>query len=118
KTIMGGIVSGVGALLTIFLNLWLIPIMGFTGAAITTLLVYFSMMLISFILGQKYYPVPYHFMKLSLIWLFLSIICIAVFLYGYLWIVIFPSTLLFGILFLWVEKPYKKIGVKSKEETK
>lgn len=118
KTMMGGIVSGAGALLTIFLNLWLIPIMGFTGAAITTLLVYFSMMLISFILGQRYYPVPYHFMKLSLIWLFLSLICIAVFLYGYLWIVIFPSTLLFGILFLWVEKPYKKIGVKSEEEVK
>jgi O-antigen/teichoic acid export membrane protein len=113
KTMMGGIVSGMGALFTIFLNLWLIPIMGFTGAAITTLLVYFSMMLISFILGQKYYPVPYHFVKLTLVWLYLSIVCITVFFYGYLWLVIFPSTLLFGILFLWIEKPYKRIGKKG-----
>jgi O-antigen/teichoic acid export membrane protein len=112
KTMMGGIVSGLGALFTIFLNLWLIPILGFTGAAITTLIVYFSMMLISFILGQRYYPVPYHFVKLTLVWFYLSIICITVFLYGYLWLVIFPSTLLFGILFVWIEKPYKRIVKK------
>lgn len=53
-----GIAVG-GALLTILMNLWLIPTMGYDGAAITTLVVYGCMTLANYLLGQKHYPIPY-----------------------------------------------------------
>ena len=55
-----------GALITLVLNLLLIPVMGYMGSAITTLVVYFSMMVGSYILGQKHYPIHYNLRKVAL----------------------------------------------------
>ncbi|MEP7168046.1 MAG: polysaccharide biosynthesis C-terminal domain-containing protein, partial [Bacteroidota bacterium] len=48
-----------GAALTIILLYWLIPIMGYMGAAWATLIVYATMMIFSYITGQKYYRIDY-----------------------------------------------------------
>lgn len=59
RTMMGAFVSLGGAVLTIALNIALIPAFGYTGAAWATLTCYGSMALASYLLGRKYYPVPY-----------------------------------------------------------
>lgn len=59
RTMMGAFVSLGGAALTIGLNVLLIPAFGYTGAAWATLACYSSMAVVSYALGQKYYPVPY-----------------------------------------------------------
>lgn len=61
KTYFGAIISIVGALVTIVLNLILVPKIGYLGAAWSTLACYFSMLLIGFLLERKHFPVPYDF---------------------------------------------------------
>lgn len=64
KTRLGALVSVVGALITIILNYLWIPIYGYEGAAWSTLVCYLSMAMISFYLGQHYYPVPYKTLRI------------------------------------------------------
>jgi O-antigen/teichoic acid export membrane protein len=59
QTRFGAYFSIFGAVLTIILLWWLIPIMGYMGAAWATLIVYASMMVVSYVTGQKYYPINY-----------------------------------------------------------
>lgn len=66
QTRFGLYISVIGALLTIVLNLWLIPKYSYMGSAWVSMLTYFSMMVISYLLGQKYYPIPYQIKKISL----------------------------------------------------
>ncbi|MCM4155041.1 oligosaccharide flippase family protein [Gramella sp. AN32] len=72
RTRTGMYISIFGAIITISLNVILIPIMGFIAAAWATLGAYGAMMLVSYFLGRKYYPVPYNVKKISL-YLLLSI---------------------------------------------
>lgn len=65
KTRTGMYISILGAIITILLNIVLIPVLGFMAAAWATLMAYGSMMLISYFLGKKYYPVPYNVKKIS-----------------------------------------------------
>ena len=73
RTKMGTVISWVGAGLTIVFNLILLKSHGFMVSAWVTLLAYFTMMLLSYFLGQKYYPIPYRVGKISLILLLLGI---------------------------------------------
>lgn len=59
RTLMGAWVSLGGAGLTIALNFWWIPTLGYMGSAWATLACYGSMALLSYLLGQKYYRVDY-----------------------------------------------------------
>ncbi|MBS1505252.1 MAG: polysaccharide biosynthesis C-terminal domain-containing protein [Bacteroidetes bacterium] len=59
KTYFGTLITIGGALLTVVFNLILIPIAGYYGSSIATLLVYGSMMIACYWFGQKYYPIPY-----------------------------------------------------------
>jgi O-antigen/teichoic acid export membrane protein len=59
KTIYGAYIAIFGAVLTVLLNFIWIPVLGFVGSAWATFICYGSMMLISYLLGQKFYPVPY-----------------------------------------------------------
>ena len=56
---MGAFVSLAGAGLTIVLNVWWIPILGYVGSAWATLACYASMAIVSYLLGRHYYPVAY-----------------------------------------------------------
>jgi O-antigen/teichoic acid export membrane protein len=60
KTRIGAYISIVGALVTLLLNYLLIK-QGFSyyGSAIATIAAYGTMMIISYKLGQKQYPIPY-----------------------------------------------------------
>lgn len=73
KTQYGAYISSIGAVFTIGINLWLIPMIGYVGSAFATLTAYGSMMLISFFLGQKHYAIPYKYGKM-LIYLCVSIV--------------------------------------------
>ena len=64
QTKIGAYISIVGAIVTLALNFWLIPIYSYYGSAIATISAYGSMMLISYYLGNKYYPIPYDLNKI------------------------------------------------------
>lgn len=59
RTLMGAGVSLIGAAITIGLLFWWVPLYGFEGAAWAHLVCYGSMVVISYVLGRIYYPVPY-----------------------------------------------------------
>lgn len=63
KTIYGAYISGFGVIVTIAINFLLIPKYGYVASAYATLSCYSSMMLLSYLLGQKYYKVPYSLKK-------------------------------------------------------
>ena len=65
KTHIGAYISIVGAIVTIVLNLLLIPSMSYYGSAIATIAAYGTMMFISYFLGNKYYPIPYDIKKIG-----------------------------------------------------
>lgn len=64
KTHIGAYISLVGAAVTLLLNYWLIPSMSYYGSAIATIAAYGTMMVISYQMGQKEYPIPYDFPKI------------------------------------------------------
>ncbi|MEN9910044.1 MAG: hypothetical protein RLZZ540_3203 [Bacteroidota bacterium] len=82
KTYIGAYISIVGAIITLVLNFLLIPSYSYSGSAIATLAAYGSMMLISYYLGNKYYPIPYDFKKIGG-YLGLSILFSVVSFYGF-----------------------------------
>lgn len=65
QTHIGAYISIVGAIITLALNYLLIPTMSYYGSAIATIAAYGTMMIISYILGNKYYPIPYDMKKIS-----------------------------------------------------
>jgi O-antigen/teichoic acid export membrane protein len=67
KTHYGAMIAVTGALITIFSNILLIPVFGYTGSAWAHLICYVSMAVISWILGRKHYPVPYNMSKIFLL---------------------------------------------------
>lgn len=64
QTKYGLYISLVGAIITIVLNIALVPSFGFMGSAWVSLLAYFIMMVISYILGQRNYPIPYELKRI------------------------------------------------------
>lgn len=64
KNMYGAVITISGAVITVLLNILLIPKYHYLGAAMATFICYLFMMIISYLLGQKYYPVPYAKKKL------------------------------------------------------
>ncbi len=64
RNMFGAYITIAGAVITILLNIWWIPIWGYTGAAWATFCCYGFMMVTSYMLGQKYYRIPYAKKKL------------------------------------------------------
>ncbi len=73
KTHYGMYFSIVGAIITIILNLMLIPILGFIASAWITLIAYMMMAFLSYIYGRKYYKIVYNISKINF-YLFSSVI--------------------------------------------
>jgi len=59
KTKYGAYISMIGAVVTISMNVLLVPIFGYIGAAWATLSCYVTIVLISYFLGQRHFPIPY-----------------------------------------------------------
>ena len=78
KTKFGAYIALTGAAVTVLINVLFIPEYGYMASAWATLIVYFLQMVMSYILGQKHYPIPYNLLKfvfyigLALILFFLS----------------------------------------------
>ncbi|MBU1371841.1 MAG: polysaccharide biosynthesis C-terminal domain-containing protein [Bacteroidetes bacterium] len=75
QTRYGLYISGVGAILTIVLNILFIPKYGYMASAWISLIAYTSMMVLSYILGQKNYPIPYN-LKRNIVYLSLSVVLV------------------------------------------
>ena len=63
QTKYGLYISGVGAVLTVVINLVFIPQYGYMASAWASLIAYASMMILSYVWGQKNYPIPYNIKK-------------------------------------------------------
>lgn len=64
KTSAGAWITFAGALITLVINYWGIPLYSYMACAWATLACYGSMMIISYYWGQKVYPIPYQVMRL------------------------------------------------------
>ena len=92
KTEYGAYLSIFGAIITLILNFYLIPIIGFVGSAIATLVCYFSMTVASYFIGRKHFPIPYNLKTIGVyIFNMLGI---------YIIIYFFPQKILINSLFL------------------
>jgi len=78
KTYWGIYISLFGAAVTIVGNIILIPVMGYVGAAWATCLCYVLMAVISFLIGQKFYPIPYQAIKMAF-WIISAVIVLKIF---------------------------------------
>jgi O-antigen/teichoic acid export membrane protein len=75
KTYFGTIITACGAVLTIGLNYIIIPLAGYVGSSWVTLIVFFLMAASCYLLGQKYYPIPYK-IKSELGWIALTMMLV------------------------------------------
>ncbi|MCG9912258.1 MAG: polysaccharide biosynthesis C-terminal domain-containing protein [Flavobacteriales bacterium] len=118
RTLFGMWFSILGALLTLVFNFALIPFLGYVGSAWATLACYFSMTLISYIVGQKHYPIPYEPIKVlfyigaaTAIYLFNLFIpkysMATEIIFGFL------SVALFTVLFVYNEKELRTVLISS-----
>ncbi len=76
KTYYGTYIGAGGAVLTVALNFLLIPVLGYLGCAIATLVCYFTMAVGCWRLGERHFPVPYPVARLGL-WLGLAVVLVA-----------------------------------------
>jgi O-antigen/teichoic acid export membrane protein len=107
--------SLIGALITIIINVVLIPIIGFIASAWATLFAYGSMMLLSYFIGKKHYPVPYNLKKSGsylIAAIILSYVSFEYFRENYL--ISIGFVLMFGILIYWNEKKELSVILKRK----
>jgi len=63
KTHWGTIITIVGLVITIGGNYILIPMLGYLGSAYAALACYLVMMMLCYVVGQRYFPVPYTIFK-------------------------------------------------------
>lgn len=66
KTLYGALIAFVGVLVTLGANLLFIPSIGYLAAAWATFSCYFVMMVLSYFLGQKHYPIEYPLESIAL----------------------------------------------------
>lgn len=60
QTKFGAVISIAGAIITVVINVIFVPTYSYMACAWATLAAYGSMMIISYILGQKYFPIRYN----------------------------------------------------------
>lgn len=65
KTKYGILIAGTGALITVILNVVLLPRIGYLGSAIACLISYTVMLVTSYLLSRKHYLIHYDFKKIS-----------------------------------------------------
>ena len=116
KTIWGAWLAAIGAIVTLVLNFWWIPlgadhlIHGYLGSAWATFICYALMMVLSYLIGQHYFPVAYNLAKVfgylgfSLLLYLTSIYCV---IEGTMLRIVFHTCLLvvFASVAYLVEKP-------------
>lgn len=109
KNLYGAYITIAGAAVTIGLNVLLIPLWHYTGAALATFCCYLLMMIMSYKLGQKHYPVPYPVKKLTayillVVFIYLVHLAMVRFISSSLWFSITSGLLLFVLFALFTGK--------------
>ena len=66
RTRFGAMISSIGAVVTLAINIIFIPLYGFKASAIATLCAYGSMMILSYAFGRQYYKIDYPLKRLGL----------------------------------------------------
>ncbi len=66
RTLYGSLIAVMGAVITIVLNIILIPKYSYVGSAWANLACYFSMAFVSWLIGRKYYKVDYNVKRILL----------------------------------------------------
>ncbi len=105
KTRFGMYLSVFGAIITILINILLIPVIGFMAAAWATVAAYGSMAIVSYFLGKKYFPIDYDIKKIVFYLLTSSLLSYLIFKYFYDDLII--KTLIFtgyGLLIILLER--------------
>ena len=122
KTMAGAWITVAGATITLIINYTLIPYFSYMACAWATFACYGSMMVISFIWGQKEYPIPYAWKKLvayiAIVTSFYLIQIGVLYFYNPFWFQFATGTILlfvFSWFILLVEKKeFKKLPVVGK----
>jgi O-antigen/teichoic acid export membrane protein len=109
QTKYGLYISGIGAILTIILNVIFIPKYSYMASAWISLIAYASMMVLSYLWGQKNYPIPYN-LKKNLSYIIISVVLV------YLSFYVFKRNIFVGnaLLLLFVAGVYIKEGKQLK----
>jgi len=110
----GAMIALLGAAITISMNISLLPVYGYEASAWTTLICYFTMMMVSYFLGRKHYFIPYALKSI----LFYFVIALAI--YFIQKFIHYPSIIqknlfnsLFLLLFLWVVLRKERITIRD-----
>lgn len=121
QTRYGAYLSIFGATITIALNFMLIPKIGFLGCAWATLICYFCMTMTSYLIGKKYYPIPYELSKIGFYLLLMIILFIAAQKLSLGMLVNSIYILIFVVIVVFVEKTTLKTTrkqIRTKHESK
>ena len=59
------VVTFTGLLFTVVFNIMLVPTLGYVGAALARLVCEFAMVVVSYRLGQRHYPIPYDLKRIG-----------------------------------------------------
>ncbi len=112
KNMTGALITIGGAAITIALNVLLIPRYHYLGAALATFSCYLFMMIVSYLLGQKHYAVPYPRKKLIAYLVLVAIIYALhrglVSTWDNRWFNLGTATLLFGLFTIFVARIERK----------
>jgi O-antigen/teichoic acid export membrane protein len=87
KTHYGTLITIAGVAITIAGNYFLIPLAGYEGSAVAALLCYAGMTALCYLLGQRFYPIPYSIIKAMLY-------------------ILFTVLLVYGVLAIHIENQY------------
>jgi len=122
KTMAGALITIIGAAITLGINWFFIPYYSYLACAWATFSCYGTMMVISFVWGQKEYPIPYAWKKLvAYIAIVVAIFFIQkglLYFYDPFWFKLSTGTLLLAV-FTWFillveQKEFKKLPVIGK----
>jgi O-antigen/teichoic acid export membrane protein len=94
RTMVGAYLGIFGSVISILMNLLLIPVMGYWASALSILVCFALMSLVSYMLGQKHFKIPYDLKRFAL---YLAISLIFYFIY---WNLRTETNPQFGIAFL------------------
>ncbi len=116
QTRFGAYIAIAGATLTVLINVIFIPTYGYMASAWATMIVYAFQMILSYVLGQKYYPIKYNLRKF---FLYLGVALFLFFLsrlFGFdsesiMKAIVNNALILFYVYMVWtLEKPVKELN--------
>lgn len=119
KTHYAFIITSIGAAITIVINIAFVPMYGYFAAAIGHLVAYSTMMVISYFMGEKHYPIKYNLGRIGVYFLIAGTIYLIdryVNFENHFWNIVFNSCMLFiFIIFVAIREKIIKISLSKHE---